>query len=110
MPPSGKIPTHSPARSFAWAVVRDALACWLPRSTGMWPNVVKNQRGKGLLKSSAMARNRTLRPRRSPRWATAIGSKSEMWFDASSTGPRSGMCSSPVMRRLKPNRIGRPMA
>ena len=54
-----------------------------------------------------MAMNRTRRWRRSATDATTSGSKSEMWFEASSTAPRSGMCSRPVMRHRNPRRRGR---
>ena len=106
-PPSGKMPTHSPQPRWVRAAVSDDLAVSLLRATGMWPSDRRSQRGAGARKSSAMARNRTRRPRRSATEARAGGSKIETWLAASRTAPRSGMCSSPVMRQSNPARKGR---
>ena len=98
-------PTHSPrAERVDRRPSSASAASARPRRTGIWCAARSSGPSAGLSNSSALARNRTCRPRRSATHASVSGSRYDTWLLASTTGPEVGMLCSPSIVQCKPHR------
>ena len=61
----------------------------------MWPPLASTERTTGTCHSSALARNRGIRPCETVNATSKIGSAEDTWLMASSAPPVRGMCSPP---------------
>ena len=103
--PSGNTPTHSPrCERVDRGVERVGRVGPARAAPGIWCAARSSGPSPGLSNSSALARNRTCRPRRSATYASVSGSRYETWLLARITGPGVGMWSAPSIVQRKPYR------
>ena len=95
--PSGKMPT-TPPRSRITRAVSIASSSDSPRRMGNAPSASRSQAFHRLSNSSTFATKCSGRPRQHP---IMNGSAKLRWFEAISTGPALGTCSSPIRRSRK---------